>query len=119
MSKNDPIESRSLKWMDWSELVELNAIARDSNFSGKRSQDWLDREVNPSDRFILRPVLWEDFPSRCLRCSVVFTNEQYGLGQLLLDISVEDFEQLKSVNDNEVRGLALHLIDRVKILKPT
>jgi hypothetical protein len=101
------------------ELVELNAKAHDAGFSGKRSEDWLAREVNPADHFILRPLLWESFPTTCLRCSVVFTSKQYGLGQLLLDIRLEDFERLKSVARNEIHDLTLSLIDRVKILSPT
>jgi hypothetical protein len=46
---------------------------------------------------------------------VVFRDQKLGLGQLLLDVSESDFDELGSMPARETRRLALYLIDRVKV----
>jgi hypothetical protein len=116
---SDAVTRGELKRIDRSQLLRLNEIAVLSGFSGKRSQEWIDSKIQLQDNLVIRPLLWEDSPSRCLRCGVIFVNRENGLGQMLLDLHEEAFEQLPSVRSSEIHGLALWLLDHVKILEPT
>jgi hypothetical protein len=116
--KSDVIASGTLKQIDRDELLRLNDTAFNEKFSGRRTREWILTKVGSDEKIIVRPLLWEDSPSRCLRCSVVFKNKEHGLGQQLLDIREMDFNALEEVRERDMRGVALLLVDHVKILNP-
>ena len=118
MNKEDPVVSMELKRMSRDQLLTLSSASESAGFSGRRSAAWIQSKVGAGDSLVVRPLLWEDSPNRCLRCSVVFVDREHGLGQLLLDVSEEDFDRLPSVAADNLRDLAIHLVDHVKILPP-
>jgi hypothetical protein len=117
--RKDPVVVGELKRLDREQLLKFNAISEHAGFSGRRSVQWIESKIQPEDTLVVRPLLWENSPRRCLRCSVIFVDREYGLGQLLLDFNEEDFDELPSVNEKQMRALALHLVDHVKIVAPT
>lgn len=115
----DPIKLGILKRIDRAQLLRLDSLARNAGFSGRRGEEWILAKVGPQGSLTVRPLLWENSPSRCLRCSVVFDNREHGLGQLLLDVELGEFKKLRSIKGRESRRWLIALIDRVKILNPS
>ena len=104
MMKSGPVEfPTTIKAVDTPQIRRLVETARERGYSGGRSLEFLWDRVDAEQRFYLQPFSIENTPERCYRCSCVtdFGDPGLGIRYLMLDVKINEFGALPTIESDE------------------